>query len=113
MLRTESSPNDHRQLQGRYRRSMRVGGSSPIIKCLHKYRTDRRALATSGLLLLCVTACIRSSSAASIAAPPIHTKPYRVLLVVEHWSYVRPPRLEGHKKRALPQQRGRYVYRCQ
>ena len=86
MLRTESSPNGHQQLQGRYSRSRRVGGSSPIIKCLHKYRTDRRALATFGLLLLCVTACIRSSSAARIAAPPIHTKPYRVLLVVEHWS---------------------------
>src|SRR5438132_12307990 len=86
MLRTESSPNGHQQLQGRYSRSRRVGGSSPIIKCLHKYRTDRRALATFGLLLLCVTACIRSSSAARIAAPPIHTKPYRILLVVEHRS---------------------------
>jgi hypothetical protein len=53
---------------------------------LDTYRSDERAVATCCFLLLCVTACTRSWSVTNIATPLIHTKPYRVLLVVEHWS---------------------------
>ena len=43
-------------------------------------------LTVSCFLLLCLGAITQSSRAASSAAPPaIHTKPYRVLLVVERW----------------------------
>jgi hypothetical protein len=49
-------------------------------------RAGKRTFATLGAVLLSVTGGIRSSNAASIAVPPVHAKPYRVLLVVEHWS---------------------------
>jgi hypothetical protein len=86
MLRTELSPNGYRQLGGGYSCRKRAWGTRLIIKCLYTYRSDKSAVAICGLLLLCVSAFIRGSSATSVAAPPIDTKPYRVLVVVEHWS---------------------------
>jgi hypothetical protein len=86
MLRTESSLHSHRQVEEGCSYSRRAWGKHFTTKCLHTHRTQKRAVAACASLLLCVTASIRSSGAASIAAPPIHTKPYRVLLVVEHWS---------------------------
>jgi hypothetical protein len=57
------------------------------MKRSNRYGTGIRIVATAGLLLLCVAAITQGSRAASTAAPPaIQTKPYRVLLVVEHWS---------------------------
>jgi len=50
------------------------------------YCPARRGNATYCLLVLYVAAITSGSRAADIAAPPVHTKPYRVLLVVEHWS---------------------------
>ena len=66
--------------------SRRVLGTWPIIKCLDRYCAGGRIVAVSCCLLLCLAAITQSSRAASTAAPPIHTKPYRVLLVVEHRS---------------------------
>jgi hypothetical protein len=66
--------------------SRRVLGTWPIIKCLDRYCAGRQIVAVSCCLLLCLAAITQSSRAASTAAPPIHTKPYRVLLVVEHRS---------------------------
>ena len=57
-----------------------------MMKCLDRYCVCRRAVDVSCFLLLCLGAITQSSRAASSAAPPaIHTKPYRVLLVVERW----------------------------
>ena len=54
---------------------------------MDRYCAGRKVVATSCLLLSCVAAVTQGSGAASSAAPTaIHTKPYRVLLVVEHWS---------------------------
>jgi len=50
------------------------------------YCAGRRIVAVCCCLLLCLAAITQSPLAASIAAPLVHTKPYRVLLVVEHWS---------------------------
>ena len=66
--------------------SRKVLGTRPIIKCLDRYCAGGRIVAVSCCLLLCLAAIAQSSRAASTAAPPIHTKPYRVLLVVEHRS---------------------------
>jgi hypothetical protein len=86
MLSTESSPNGYGQVVGGYNCSKRAWGTRLTIKCLDTYRSDERAVATCCFLLLCVTACTRSWSVTNIATPLVHTKPYRVLLVVEHWS---------------------------
>jgi hypothetical protein len=54
---------------------------------MDRYCVGGRIVTTSVLLLLCVAVSLRSSRAANSAAPrAIHPKPYRVLLVVEHWS---------------------------
>src|SRR5579864_7686113 len=53
---------------------------------MDRYCTGR-VVATSGLLLLCVAASLQGSAVASVAAPSaVNTKPYRILLVVEHRS---------------------------
>jgi hypothetical protein len=50
-----------------------------------KHRDDKRKIAL-GAVLLCVTAAIQSSAADSSVTRPVHPKPYRVLVVVEHGS---------------------------
>ncbi len=51
------------------------------------YRIRRRTVAASCFLLLCVIAAAENSRIPGAAAPsPMHVKPYRVLLVVDHWN---------------------------
>lgn len=86
MLRTESSLQSDGQVEEGCGCSRKAGGTHASTKCWHIHCREKRTVATCALLLLCVSVGTRSSRAVSIAAPPIPTKPYRVLLVVEHWS---------------------------
>lgn len=53
--------------------------------CAKKNFFDKSIVATLWVLLS-VAVAIQSSKAADVGSPPLHAKPYRVLLVVEHWS---------------------------
>lgn len=86
MLRTESSLPSDGQVEEGCGCSRKAWGTRAPTKCWHIHCREKRTVATCALLLLCVSVGARSSGAVSIAAPPIPTKPYRVLLVVEHWS---------------------------